>query len=335
MSHQLEQHPDGSTAFAAARVDAWHRLGTILPAELTAEQVMVQARLGGWNVRKNPVHTRLLTADGFTEHLLPGKYATVRSNPVTGAEEAFGAVVGAQYSPFQNENLCELLNAITDQSGGVFDTAGSLHHGRQVFVTMKLPDTMLIGGIDPIALNLAALNSHDGTAAIRLLVTPTRVVCANTQAMALANARSSFSIRHTANAAGRVQEARDALQLTWTYLDAFQAEADRMIQTTLTGPRFDRVISQLWPTPPAIASNRIKTAHADRRDTLHTLFADAATNADIRGTRWSGLQAVGEYLDHYAPVRTRGHKGIARAERVAAGNGDQLKHTAHALLAIA
>ena len=53
MSHELEQYNDGSTAFVSGNnIDAWHRLGTVLPAGLTVADVMTYARLGGWDVRK-------------------------------------------------------------------------------------------------------------------------------------------------------------------------------------------------------------------------------------------------------------------------------------------
>lgn len=42
----------------------------------------------------------------------------------------------------------EFLNRLADESGAVFDTAGSLRGGRAVFVTMRLPETMRVGGAD-------------------------------------------------------------------------------------------------------------------------------------------------------------------------------------------
>ena len=101
------------------------------------------------------------------------------------------------YRPLQNEEHCDFLNHLADASGAIFDTAGSLRGGRQVFVTMRLPETVLVGGVDELDLNIAALNSHDGNSAFRLLVTPVRVVCANTQAAALRHHVASVSIRHT------------------------------------------------------------------------------------------------------------------------------------------
>ena len=41
--------------------------------------------------------------------------------------------------------------------------------------------SLAVGGTDRVDLNIAALNSHDGTSAFRILVAPMPVVCANTQ----------------------------------------------------------------------------------------------------------------------------------------------------------
>jgi hypothetical protein len=76
--------------------------------------------------------------------------------------------------------------------------------------------------------NLVALNSHDGTSACRLLTSPIRVVCANTQAAALANHCASTSTRHTTGAKGGWRPPRDALGL-FRYVHAFQAEAEQTI----------------------------------------------------------------------------------------------------------
>ena len=81
-------------------------------------------------------------------------------------------------------------------------------------------------------LNIAALNSHDGKSAFRLLV------CANTQHAPLRDHVSSWSIRHTWNAKTAVQAARDTLGLTFAYVEAFEVEAERMINTTVTDARF-------------------------------------------------------------------------------------------------
>ena len=94
MAHQLETWNDGSASFASAREHAWHRLGTVLPAEFDAAQAMKHAKLGGWNVRMVGVQTApVLNENGVTPALeIPERYATVRTNPVTGATDVLGVV---------------------------------------------------------------------------------------------------------------------------------------------------------------------------------------------------------------------------------------------------
>ena len=317
MAHELETWSDGTASFVSARQHAWHRLGTVLPAEFDAAQAMSYARLGGWNVRTMALQTApVLSEDGVFGALpVPEQFATVRTNPVSDGVDVLG-VVGRGYTVIQNEEHADLLNRVVDESGGAhFETAGSLRGGRSVFLSMKLPRTMNIGGIDPVDLYLIALNSHDGTSAFRLLVSPVRVVCANTQALALRRAQSSFSIRHTSGARGNIAQAREALGLTFKYAEVFEREAEQMIAQSLTDAQFAQIVGKLWTTESE--SKRSATITANRADVLTGLFSDAPTNASIRGTRWAGYQAITEYLDHFAPVA--GGTDTARAERVASG----------------
>ena len=62
---------------------------------------------------------------------VPEHYATVRANPITGAIDVLG-VVGSKYEPVQNEASCALLNALTDESGAVFERRGPARGARSV-----------------------------------------------------------------------------------------------------------------------------------------------------------------------------------------------------------
>jgi hypothetical protein len=113
-----------------------------------------------------------------------------------------------------------------------------------------------------------------------------------------------------------VAAARDALGLTFEYVEAFEVEAERLIQTTLTDGQFDDLIEATFGPLDPDASERTKQADADRHDVLSYLFHDADTQAGIRGTAWAGYQAVAEYVDHYAPVRAKNDAASARARRL-------------------
>ena len=231
---------------------------------------------------------------------------------MTGRPDVLG-VVGSGYTVVQNEEHCELLNLLVDEAGAHFETAGSLRGGRETFVTMKLPHTLTLdtghgsGHTDDVELYLAAMSSHDGTAAWRVIVTPVRIVCANTQRMALSAAKATYAIRHTRTARSRIAQARQALGLVWRYCDAFETAAQQMINQTLVLDEFQTVIDQLWDGTDDPANNVTPRAAGirDRRNTtLRGLFLDADTQQVVRGTRWAGLQAITEYLDHHAPPRT-------------------------------
>ncbi|WP_304452924.1 DUF932 domain-containing protein [Nocardiopsis sp. YSL2] len=313
MAHELERFSDGTASFVSAQQDAWHRLGTVLPDTFDATTALRTARLDRWNVHTSPLH---ITESGATLSV-PDAYATVRTHPETGLPDVLGVVKG-RYLPIQNEELTEVLDFITDESGAHFETAGSLRAGREVFVTMRLPETMTIAGTDKLDLYLAALNSHDGSAAMRLLVSPVRVVCANTQAAALADARSVYAIRHTSGARGRIAAAREALGMSFTYLEEFQTEAERMLDQQLTDGRFmDIVGRELWPEPQEPTERKINNRARILAD-VNELFVEADTQESIRGTAWAGYQSVVEYLDHYAPVKGKHGDAAdaARAERI-------------------
>ena len=300
MAHQIETHGTRAAALFA-RTDPWHRLGTtVAGAAFTAEDAMTLGHLGGWNVRKAPVTATEIHDDGVTSMEVPGAFATVRTNPFTGATEPLG-IVGGGYHPLQNEEHAAFLNHLADVSGATFDTAGSLRGGRQVFVTMRLPEHLSIGGSDRVDLNIAALNSHDGSSAFRVLITPVRVVCANTQHAALRNHLSSWSIRHTRNAKAAVQAARDTLGLTFAYVEAFEAEAERMINTSVTDAAFFELVQNLFPSPTPDAPARTRNAARRRQASLAHLWHDAATQSGIAG---------------FAPVRDKADAAMARALRL-------------------
>ncbi|OJF13134.1 DUF932 domain-containing protein [Couchioplanes caeruleus] len=328
MAHELERLANGQTAFASARLSAWHQLGQVTDDCMTAEEIMSKAWLGGWEVRKIPLQGMEITDKGVTKVDCPDKFMTVRTNPQTGATEYLG-IVGEDYTTVQNEQIAEVLNLLVDESGAHFETAGSMRKGKSVFVTMKLPTAMEIAGVDRMDLYLAGTTSHDGTASLRLDATPVRIVCANTQRSAFAQSEGTYTFRHTSNITAKISEARQALGLMWKHFDAFEAAAEKMINEALTMGEFEKIVAQLWP----LADDATDTARNNakqRASTLRYLVRDADTQKAIKGTRWAGYQAITEYVDHYAKAST----AEIRARRAVTGAGADLKARAFDLLSV-
>lgn len=344
MAHELDS-TNNVYSFANARSDHWHRLGQTVGHTMTAREALDAAHLSNWDVRKMALQVPqqpIITDDGVTT-LAPlavsDYYATVRTNPIHGGVDVLG-VVGSKYEPVQNEASCDLLDAITDESGAHFETAGALRQGRETFITMKLPKTMIFdgrdGSQDTTEFYLAALNSHDGSSAWRALLTPVRIVCANTQSAAIGSAKATFSIRHTGGAKASIAEARAALKLTWRYIDVFEAEAAALYAAPMDTDDMRRFTNKLLDVDSATTTATLR--HRREKATgIVKLWTSSPTIAPIAGTRWAAYNAVTEYLDHIVPIRgarTSSAASEARALRniSTAGSPNSLKAQAFRML---
>ena len=292
---------NGQSSFVSAREDAWHSLGVTLPDAFTAEQAMEHGLLGGWNVRKFPAFAT--DPETGLSIPMPGRIAVVRNNPVVPGQIDFLCDVGDGYHIIQNEEHAGLLNALVDESGAHFETAGALDGGRRVFVTMKLPGHLKVGGVGPVDQYIAAIHSHHVSLNFAMMVTPVRIVCQNTLTLAFGPSSNVFRVRHTSGAQKQmIAQAREALEFTFNYLDGFQAEAEALINTTLTQSTFEQMIEREFGAKED-ASPATITRSERKVEKMAELFADANTQEGIRNTAWAGLNALTEWYDHFSPTR--------------------------------
>lgn len=209
--------------------------------------------------------------------------------------------------------------------------------GKEVFFTARIPAQFNVGGVDPVDLYLVAMNSHDGSSPFRFLVTTVRVVCANTLAAALGQARSSFAFKHTRSYRSSIAAAQQALELSFTYRDAFAVEAEPMINEAMSPGSFRDTVEELFPTPADSAPALAVQGDADRKRSLLELFEASPTMTEITGTRWAGHQAITEYLDHFARTqanRWTADENEARALRAVSPALASVKERAFALMNI-
>lgn len=310
MAHNIDTHQD-QAAFVSAREDAWHGLGTTLPQSFTAEEAMEHGHLGGWNVRKRPL---TVVTEAGPSIPVPGAYGVVRNNPFKRGHLDVLGTVGEAYTVIQNEEHAGLLNALVDESGAHFETAGALDGGRKVFITMKLPGHIKIGGLDRVDNYIAAINTHDGSMSFTLMVTPVRIVCQNTMNLAFANHSNIVRIRHSRGASTAMAlEARRALELSFSYIDDFQAHANKLIDVTMTQSEFERLIAREFGAAEGAAASTV-TRTQNKLEEMASLFSDAGTQKEVRNTAWAGLNALTEWSDHFAPARGE-ERDIARQTR--------------------
>ena len=302
----------------------WHKMGTKLDSPATAAEAIAAAGLD-WQVIQQEVYTRD-TAGRFVT--IEDKRAVVRAD--TG--EVF-AIMSKGYTPAQNNNSCGLLDDLVAQGQAVYHTAGSLFNGRKVFLLIKLPDDIVINKDDVIQPYILLSNSHDGTSALRIQLTPVRVVCFNTLRFATKE-KGGFYGKHTKNLMQRAGEAREILGLATAYYEMFAKKADEMLNTRLTVMEVQDYLQKVYEFKPdktyADQDHRRISAY---ETTLDLLAHPTNTLGGMQGTAWAAWNAVTYYVDHERVVRgTTDQRDDKRLDASWFGAGADIRQRAYDLL---
>lgn len=311
---------NGRAAFADSKTrngktDAWHQLGQPVGHLMDAEEVLREADLGNWDVRKVPLYADLrkdphYNGQGSAAVLVPSQYATVFNNPVTRRIQPLG-VVGERYETIQNEYGTELLNTIVKKSGAHFETGGSLRDYTETFVTMKLPNTFILEGLEGEDVSewyISWFNNHTGDAAMQLTISQIRVVCGNTAAANIHGAKSRFKVRHTAGYRTYAEQAAEALGLFEVYRESFEAEVRALFESPFSVKEMKGFTEDLVDLKKATKDSKAATQRQNEANAILKLYVESPTikGTAVAGTRWGAYNAVTEYVDHYAGVRGAG-----------------------------
>lgn len=286
------------TMFSAVETP-WHRLGVVTDKALTSSEAIVQAGLD-WNVSVRPLVT--FGSDGQTEGKfidVPDNYATVRDS-----DESVLGVVGKRYEPIQNLECFSFLDNVLDDYSAKYETAGALDNGRIIWVLLNLGQNVVVGD-DVTVPYLLMTNSHDGSTSIKALTTPIRVVCQNTLSLALGNYKSSFSFRHTQNVRGRIEQARNSLELSYNYIDGFQEEVERLIDQQVTDEQFRTLVDTIMPVTQVNDEETNIQLVARQKQAQEDIIQKFRTPefSEHKETAWAGLNAMSNYELWDAPVR--------------------------------
>jgi phage/plasmid-like protein (TIGR03299 family) len=194
--------------FSASNEVPWHRQGLVIKDAPTSEDAIRIARLD-WDVIQMPIYNNYGDP-------IKGYKANVRST-----DRRILGIVTDRYKIVQNREAFAFTDALIGPHCR-FETAGSLESGKKVWLLARLDNSTICE--EEIAPYLVFYNSHDGSGAIRVAITPVRVVCSNTLNLALTTAQRQWSCMHKGNIAARLDEARYTLSSAERYMDALESE---------------------------------------------------------------------------------------------------------------
>ena len=290
-------------------------IGVATPDAMTAEQALKSAGLDFTvELRDNG----FLASDGLWREDKTRK-TVVR----TDTEMPLGNV-GRAYRTIQNTEMFEWCDRLVDDYGAKYEAAWSMHGGREVGLTMKFPDTVMIGGVDPHDKYLLLRGRHDGKGSVLALATDVRLWCTNMLNVAAKAATNRVTIAHRTNAAQKLAAARETFELTFKYQEAFEDEMEKLIAKQLTDDAFKQITDTL------LAENNWggRDAHGAA---IVQLRKDSTTLQDeFRTTAYGAFQAITEWTDW---VRPTSGTAQGRANDMLSGRVVRLKNAS--LLALA
>ena len=265
----------------------WHGLGVRVESALNSEDALVMSGLN-WNVIQKPI----MTTSG---NLIPGYKANVRDsdNRVLG-------VVTDRYRVVQNSEAFAFTDALLGE-GVKYETAGSLQDGRRIWILAKLPDKYIIEGeqIDPY---MVFSSSHDGSASIKVAMTPIRVVCQNTLNLAMSTARRSWSTIHIGDLAAKMDEAHNTLLLAEKYMGRLGMEFSRLSKIKLSDQKVMEYIDLLLPMDEQPTEIHRKNITRIRED-MKARYFDAPDLKHVGKNAYRFINAVSDFATHAKPLR--------------------------------
>ena len=269
------------------RETPWHGLGTKV---LTAPSSNEALRLAGlnWQVLQEPIYTE-------TEERIEGYKANVRDS-----DRRVLGVVTDRYKVIQNEEAFSFTDELLGE-GVRYETAGSLLGGRKVWLLARLPHEYIIGG-ERISPYLVFSNTHDGSGAVRIALTPIRVVCCYTLNLALATAKRSWSMNHTGDIRGKLKEAEDTLFLASAYMDALGREFEILQKKTLTDKAVMEYIEILLPSEDGSTPQQTRNMKRLQED-LKMRYFDAPDLKGVGKNAYRFINAVSDFATHAKPLR--------------------------------
>ncbi len=286
--HEIKGEPAMAYVKRGRKDIPWHTLGTPLPEDATIEEALEISHIGE-RVEKRPVYTaappRPFETAGGEQIRLDRERAIVRV-----LDNRVFAVASDQYE------IVQVADAVRPFSGLPFETAGLLGNGSRYWLLARTSDQIKVADGDYLDPYVLVTGGHDARHPVRLMDATTRVVCANTLAVALRHGGSGLSIkiRHTSNAHDRlaVAEAQIAAlrarQLT-------VAECLRQFGETMA---HDKMISDvaeiLFPVGEALTDRQEENRKAQRLRFWTALNSSPTVdNSNAYGV----FNAVTEYLD--------------------------------------
>jgi phage/plasmid-like protein (TIGR03299 family) len=250
--------------------------------EQNIQDILNQSGLN-WKVRQEPIQT----ASGI---ILTDYRALVRedTNDVL-------SVRTDSYHPYQNEQLIELLDRVSNRTGLEISRGGSFKNGARVYIQLKSNDLKL--GNDKVEGYLTGINSFDGSTSLAFGPSNITISCQNTF---FASFRQlDAKVRHTSGMQIKIDDICYRLENS---LDEEKKMFNNIVELSET--RFDdiikdRVIRKLFDIKPEVNLRDEEALSSRKFNQLSKFYVDLNGEIAQKGDNlWGLFSGVTKYTTH-------------------------------------
>jgi hypothetical protein len=229
----------------------------------------------------------LVTASGVP---VDGHTALVRED-----NNAILSVMSNGYYPYQNHELIELLDKVSNQTGLEVVKGGEFKNGRRVYVQLKSADLRL--GNDKIEGYLTGINSFDGSTSLAFGPSNITISCMNTFFAAFKQMETK--IRHTKNMVIKVDEFCKTLENILDDEQQMFRNIEKLSENRFTNKIKDEVIRSLFNIKHDVDLKDDEQTSTQLKNKLSRFYIDL--NGELQGkgdNLWGLFSGVTKYTTH-------------------------------------
>lgn len=250
--------------------------------ENRTQQVLDQVGLN-WTVREESITTE----SGI---IVPKSKAIIREDTNTVL-----SVHGDGYFPYQNHQMVELLDKVSQQVGLPIHKGGYFGDGEKVFLQLKSNDLKL--GNDRVEGYITGVNSFDGSTSLAFGPSNITISCQNSFFAAFRNLNAK--IRHTKNMEMRIDDICRGLEGVLEEEKEMFEDIKKLSETKMTKKQEDWVTRTLFNIMKDVDLNDEEAVSTVTRNRLSRFYVDLNGEIKEKGDNlWGLFSGVTKYTTH-------------------------------------
>jgi phage/plasmid-like protein (TIGR03299 family) len=207
------------------------------------------------------------------------------------------SVVSNTYHPFQNEQLIELLEKVSQQTGVGIHKSGYFGDGQKVYIQLKTDDLKMPN--DKVEGFVTGINSFDGSTSLAFGNSTITISCQNTFFAALRELKSK--IRHTKNMMIKVDEVAASLDKALIEEKRMFERIKRMSEVRMTPQVKDLVMRALFDIDSTLDLSKEDAISTVTRNKIIKYEIDHNTEVAQKGDNlWGLFSGVTRFTTHTA-----------------------------------